>query len=248
MTHRYRTLVVGVPIALGAVALASCGIPTGEDTFSEIPEQEILFDLDQVSTSTSTTTTSTVVPIVPETTALETTTTIALDQVEIYMLSRGRLQPVTLELARDYGPNQVTALLEAGPPPGAAGVGLESLIEAGLITSAVDAAGVVTIDLDPEIFGRIASFDQSEAIGQIVLTMTSNLRRVGLVLFTLGGEPTQVKKGDSLLSGEGEPVSYDDYRVLLASSQLSSPDSDPVVSTVVEPIVDSATTIATTPG
>ena len=64
---------------------------------------------------------------------------------------------------------------------------------------------MVTVDLDPEVFGRIPPFDQAEAIGQIVLSLMSNLRGVGPVLFTLGGEPTQVKKGDGLLR-PGEPV------------------------------------------
>ena len=220
--NRLRALLaIGVPLAFGA-SITACGIPTGESSFKEIPAEQIPFDLDETSTSTSTTTTTTTIPLVPPTTVFESTTTIPFEEVDIYFLSRGRLQPVPYALPRDFGADQVVALLEDGPQEGAAGVGLETLIEQGLITSTDKAGGVMTVNLDPEIFQRIPSFDQSEAIGQIVLTLTSNLRGVGPVLFTLGGEPTQVKKGNGLLSGEGEPVSYDDYRVLLVSTSATA--------------------------
>ena len=68
------------------------------------------------------------------------------------------------------------------------------------------------------MFERIATFDQAEAIGQIVLSLMRNLRGVGSVLFTLGGESTQVKKGDSVLSEPGQAVTSDDYATLLAST------------------------------
>ena len=68
------------------------------------------------------------------------------------------------------------------------------------------------------MFERIATFDQAEAIGQIVLSLMRNLRGVGSVLFTLGGEPTQVKKGDSVLSEPDQAVTSDDYAALLAST------------------------------
>ena len=226
---------------LGA-SLAACGIPTGEGSFQDIAPEEIPFDLDE--TSTSTTTTTTTIPLVPTTTIFDTTTTIPLEEVDFYFLSRGRLQPVTYALPRDFGVDQVVARLEGGPPEGAPGAGLETLIEKGLITATSQAGGVVTVDLDPEVFGRIPSFDQSEAIGQIVLTFASNLRGVGPVLFTIGGEPTQVKKGNGLLSGQGEPVSGDDYRVLLVStsadaeSTTTAPPPETVPADVAPPAVE----------
>ena len=90
-----------------------------------------------------------------------------LEQVDIYFLSRGRLQPVPLALTSGFAPDQVVDLLENGPPTG---VGLDTLIEPGLIVSTDVADGVMTVDLDPEIFARIAASDQAEAIGQIVLS------------------------------------------------------------------------------
>jgi hypothetical protein len=118
-----------------------------------------------------------------------------------------------------------------------------------LIVSTDVAEGVVTVDLDPEIFARIATFDQAEAIGQIVLTMIDNVDRVGAVLFTLAGEPTQVKKGDSLLTEAGEAVTFDDYVVLLAGSAPTSTSTTVPAETVPAPAVpDPAVPVETTPG
>ncbi len=58
-------------------------------------------------------------PLAPATTESATTTTIALlETVDVYFLSRGRLQPVPLALTSGFAPDQVVDLLEAGPPAG----------------------------------------------------------------------------------------------------------------------------------
>jgi hypothetical protein len=215
-----RLAMAGVPIAVAlAVGLAGCGIPTGDASFSEIPNEDIPFGLE--ATTTTTTTTTTTMPVAPATTEMATTTSIQplLEQVDVYFLARGRLVSMRNALTSGFAANQVVELLESGPP---SGVGLDSLIDRGLIRSTEVAEGIMTVDLDPEVFARIESSDQAEAIGQIVLTMTDNVGRVGSVLFTLGGEPTQVKKGDSLLSEPGEAVTFDDYAILLASTPLTT--------------------------
>ncbi len=118
---------------------------------------------------------------------------------------------------------------------------LESLIEEGLIVSAVESRGVLTVDLDAETFDRIPSTQQTEAIGQIVLTMLRSLRGVGLVTFTLGGEPIPVKKGNGLSSEVGEPLSFDDYAVLLASPRTTADTTVPTDSG--RPTVDQRPTV-----
>lgn len=153
----------------------ACGVPTGSETFSEIPPDEIQFGLDATSTTTSTSTTSTTVPVLPETTALATTTTIRLEPVQIYFLSRGRLQPITIDLPPGSSPEQVADVLEAGPPPD---IALDTLIRDGLIVSSVVDGGVLTVDLDPPTFDRVPSTQQTEAIGQIVLTMLRDRKSV----------------------------------------------------------------------
>lgn len=202
----------GLGLLLVSGLVVACGVRTGDDTFEAVPADEIPFGLDATSTTT-TTTTSTTLPDAPATTLPATTTTIRLEPVEIYFLSRGRLQPVPFELPPGFSADQVADVLEAGPPDGFA---LDTLIEDGLIVSLLESGGVLAVDLDAEVFDRIDAPDQTEAIGQIVLTMISSLRRVGQVTFTLDGEPIPVKKGNGLSSDVGEALSYDDYAVLLA--------------------------------
>jgi hypothetical protein len=207
-----RTLAVSV--ALAAV-VASCGVPTGDDSFAVIAPEEDPFDLDETSTTTSTTTTTTTtLPVTPDTVA-PTTTIVRLEPAEFYFLTpRGRLQPVVVDLPPPFAADQIADILEDGPPPD---VALESLVADGLIVGSSESRSVLTVDLDADTFARIPSSQQTEAIGQIVMTMITSLRRVGLVNFTIDDEPISVKKGNSLLSDVGEPLSYDDYVILLAS-------------------------------
>jgi len=113
-------------------------------------------------------------------------------------------------------------VLEAGPPPD---IALDTLIRDGMIVSSVTEGGVLTVDLDPDTFDRVPSTQQTEAIGQIVLTMLSSLRGVGQVTFTLGGEAIAVKKGNGQLSDVGEPLSYDDYANLLVAPRSTGADT-----------------------
>jgi hypothetical protein len=229
--------------ALAALVVAGCGVPAGDDTFSEIPPDEVPFGLDATSTTTSTTsTTSTTVPALPETTALATTTTIRLEPVQIYFLSRGRLQPITIDLPPGSSPDQVADVLEAGPPPD---IALDTLIEDGLIMSAVESGGVLTVDLDPTIFDRVPSTQQTEAIGQIVLTMLGSLRGIGQVTFTLGGEAIAVKQGNGQLSDVGEPLSYDAFANLLAAPRTSA---DTTTTTTTTTTITAAGSVPTSPG
>lgn len=213
----WRAIAALAVMAVVAPTLAGCGVSTGDDSFSLIPPEEDPFRLDSTSTTTSTTTTTTTtttMPVTPDTLAT-TTTDVRREPAEFYFLTtRGRLQPVSFDLPPPFAAEQIAALLEAGPP---SDVALESLIEEGLIISSTEARAVLTIDLDANTFARIPSTQQTEAIGQIVMTMISSLRRVGLVNFTIEGEPISVKKGNSLLSDVGEPLAFDDYINLLAS-------------------------------
>ncbi len=217
-------------IALIAATGVACGVPTGDDSFAVIPPEEDPFGLDATSTTTSTTTTTTTtLPVTPDTIAT-TTTVVRLEPAEFYFLTtRSRLQPVVVDLPPPFSADQIADILEAGPPPD---VALSSLIEPGLIVSSSEARGVLTVDLDADTFEDIPSTQQTEAIGQIVMTMISSLRRVGLVNFTIDDDPISVKKGNSLLSDVGEPLSYDDYTILLASPP-------PAVASTTEPPTDS---------
>jgi hypothetical protein len=192
------------------------------------------------STTTTTTTPPTTTAETPGTTTPPSTTTpIRLEPVEIYFLTRGRLQPLPRELPSGFSADQVADLLEDGPPPDFA---LDSLVQDGLIVGSFESRGVLTVELDANTFAEIPNTQQTEAIAQIVLTMITSLRRVGLVNFTIDGEAISVKKGNSLLSEVGEPLSYEDYLMLLASP------APPVVSDPDAPGPDDTNPDATDPG
>ena len=224
IASRWKSLAA---ITFVIASTGACGVPTGDDSFAVIPPEEDPFGLDATSTTTSTTTTTTTtLPVTPDTIAT-TTTVVRLEPAEFYFLTtRSRLQPIVVDLPPPFTAEQIADILEAGPPPD---VALTSLIEPGLIVSSSESRGVLTVDLDATTFAGIPSTQQTEAIGQIVMTMISSLRRVGLVNFTIDGDPISVKKGNSLLSDVGEPLSYDDYVILLATPPPSvAPTSDTV--------------------
>lgn len=215
--------IFGALLVTGIVVVAGCGVPTGEATYNEIPPGEIPYGLDATSTTTSTTTTTTTtVPDAPPTVVTTTEAPSRVESVDIYFLSRGRLLPVPRDLNPNPSPDQIADVLEEGPPDD---LGLDTLIEDGLIVTATEAGGVLTVDLDADTFDRIPNTQQTEAIAQIVLTMINSLRRIGQVTFTLDGDPIPVRKGNGLSSGVGEPVSFDDYVVLVVSPP--SPPSTP---------------------
>lgn len=224
-------------VVMAAVG-AGCGVPTDDSSFEEIPPSEIQFGLDATSTSTTSSTTTSTLPEAPATTELATTSTIRLEPVDIYFVTRGRLQPVVFELPPGSSPDQMADVLAAGPP---AGVALDTLIEDGLILSSVESGGILTVDLDEETFDRIPATEQTEAIGQIVLTMISSLRRVGQVTFTLAGEPIAVKKGNSLSSAVGEELAYEDYAVLLVSTPTPAENGGPEPAATTMSEVESST-------
>jgi len=106
------------------------------------------------------------------------------------------------------------------PPEGAAGIGLDTLVEEGLIVSSTTEGGIVTVVPDEIEFDRIPPGDRRPAIAQIVLTYTANLRGIGQVSFMLAEEPLRVPRGNGLLSEPGEPLSFDDYANMLADQPV----------------------------
>lgn len=227
-------------IVIGAAA-AGCGVPTGDSSFEEIPSEQILFGLDETSTTATTTTTTTTVPVIPDTIDTTTTTTpVRNEPAEIYFLTRSRLFPTVQDLPMGASSDQIADVLEEGPPEGA---GLDTLIEDGLIVATETTAGVLSVDLDPDTFDRIPANQQTEAIAQIVLTMTRSVRGVGQVTFTLGGEPIAVKKGNGLLSEVGQPVSYDDFAMLIARPTTVTSTT----TATTQPPVEPAATLTSTP-
>lgn len=215
------------------VALTGCGYQGSSEVQQMGPEQ--LFGLDQTTTtSTSTTTTSTTTTIptsiesVPATADRPTTTVVLTEPVQLFFLDGERLTPTQQNLSSPTTVRRVLDALAAGPPSGEAGIGLRSALPRGVVNTASVAGGVATVDLTPESYERIRSDEELPAIAQIVLTLTRQ-SGIGQVRFTLDGTPLPVRLGNNLVTEPGEPVSADDYAVLLQEEPVVSAPPDTTV-------------------
>ncbi len=234
MTRRRSGLAALVtPVAI-ALALLGCGTPTGPDSFSRI--DEVPNRLDEATTTTSTvvttTSTTTTLPDAPLPTDAPVVTA-PTQIVEIFFLSRNDLRGVERQAPSPTTANDLILLLEEGPSTPL----LNNLFEENLIRDTTRSGGVVTIDLDGEIYDRVRDRQQRDLIAQIVLTFLSDrgLPGVGLAVFTLDGEPLSVPTGSGQFTDD--PVSSDDYADMLVDA-----DPAPEVTTT----VPAATTTTTT--
>ncbi|MFK7918766.1 MAG: GerMN domain-containing protein [Ilumatobacter sp.] len=238
--HPAQRRMVGVATCglVMALAVTACGVPTGSDSFEQIPAEDVpgrLADPTTTTSTTTTTTTTTTMPLVtPESTIATTTTIVPTQLAPVYFISRGRLRSIDLVAPEPAAATELTSLLEAGPQ-GPSEALLDSFVPEGLIIDTTTQRGGITIDLDPDVFERIRRTNQDEAIAQIVLTFLSNLVGVGTATFTFDGEPFSVPTGNSGFTDQ--PVSRDDYTSMLI-------DGDPLA--VPEATTTSSTTTTTT--
>jgi len=249
-TRHLRALTAIFPMLV--LAVAACGVPTGDGTFERIATEDISPALAAEATTTTTPTTTLV-----EFPTTAPTTTIgpeSFDTVEIYFLSRGLLRPVELTIPAPVANTDVIQLLEVGPPESA--TGLDTAVPAGLVIDLSISGGVVTIDLNEAEFDDIERRDQQSAIAQMVYTYVLNLQGVGQALFTLEGDRLAVPRGDNRLTFE--PVAVDDYSNLLADQPFAAPPpttttttinttttiSEPRAEAAVDDIVGSTSTVA----
>lgn len=143
-----------------------------------------------------------------------TTTTLpsGSESLQVYLLDpEGRLVPVDRHLDVDGLHDVVDALL-GGPTTNESTIGLTSALDDPAVIRAVElAGGVASVDL-AESFGDLGAEAQRSALAQIVFTLTGR-PGVGLVAFTLDGQPIEIPTGDgSLTTGS---VSRDSFRELL---------------------------------
>ena len=215
MTHSNKRRIIAAALVqvLAAITVA-CSVPTGDSTFQPIDGDEIPGGLNDSTTTTSTTTTTTTttsIPDVPETTVeSSTTTTLATaERVDLYFISRGLLAVVETELVARRDLNQIVVALEQGPPLGS---GFSSFVRRGLIVGQPTVkGGVITIDLDADVYNLILARNQRQAIAQIVWTFLQNSTAIGQVAFTLDGEPFPVPAdgGDRALAATDDFASLD---------------------------------------
>lgn len=232
--HRLRPVIAGLPAL--AIAIAACGVPTGDGTFEQIATDEISPALAAEATTTTTTIVATTIVASPTTGPTTTIGPESFDTVEIYFLSRDLLRPVELTVPAPVANTDVIQLLEDGPPESA--TGLDSAVPEGLVISLDIAGGVVTINLNESEFREIDRRDQQNAIAQMVFTYILNLQGVGQALFTVEGEPLAVFRGDNRLTFE--PVAIDDYSNLLADQPITPPPPTTTTTTTTTSVPDAA--------
>ena len=93
----------------------------------------------------------------------------------------------------------------------------------GIVNTAFARSGVAEVDLVGEVYDLVPPDEQLPAVAQIVLTLTQR-PGIGQVSFTLDGEPLRVRLGNGQTTDEaGQPVSADDYAVMLDDERLALP-------------------------
>ncbi|CAN5832110.1 hypothetical protein BH20ACT4_BH20ACT4_01300 [soil metagenome] len=242
-----RLAIIAAGVALAAAGAGACGV-TRESDFQPFGPDEPFGVSTTTTTTTTTTTVATTTTTVPEAPATVTTaavtgpitstTLVATEPVQLYFVVDTALTNVSRELARPASLRQVVAALEEGPPSGAPGTGLRSLILPDLITSVIERDGQAHVDLNTEVLSEIDTTDQRLAVAQLVLTLGVR-PGVGQVAFSSDGDPlaVPVPSRGNLLSEPGEALSRDDFALALISS---APVPDTGVDTGVDtvPITD----------
>ncbi|MCU1362021.1 MAG: hypothetical protein JWN99_3310 [Ilumatobacteraceae bacterium] len=237
-----RRLIALTVITLFGVGVAACGLPN-DDKFTQIDEADDGFGLSKPSTTTTSTTTipTTTIDATTSSTIEITTTSVPVEQVDIYFPSGRQLSKVQVALAADPTLNQVLASMLSGPPAGDAFVGLRSILPPKAQITANKVDGVAVVDFPEGLFEEMEPRDQRLVFGQIVLTMTSQ-RGVGQVRFTKAGEPFSVYRGDGSLTAPDETLSADDYLTLLTGVDV--PIETTTTSTTLPPPPDTVITAA----
>jgi spore germination protein GerM len=210
MRARSIQLTIGAAVLALVCALSACGIRR-QTSVRVVDPQDLPPALVETSVATTTTTiVETTIPVSPG----ETSTTLATEPIDLYFAASGKLTPISKNLPRPATPQQVLALLAAGPPRGDLGVGLRTAIPLNSPLSVTVTSGVATVALPAALLSTTAA-DQQLAIGQIVLTLYRP--GIGQVKFVSGGKPIAVPRGDGSLTAAGGAVTADDYRRLVAA-------------------------------
>lgn len=184
-----RRAIVAVAIVV-AFVMTGCGV-TAESKPTFTADRDVPFQLlDKTAPTTA-----------PPTTVLTAASDICLTNGSTLVPTR---RPAAI--ASDAG--AVIEALATGPTRQERQAGLKSpLFSDDLVTSAAARAGQATVDLAPQ-FAQGNPSDQLLAIAAIVCSLTAQ-PGVGQVVFSLGGAPIDVPRGDgSLVAG---PVSREDY-------------------------------------
>lgn len=183
---------------ISAVPLAACGVPS-EGEFSPIQEKDLPFNLGVVPTTTATTPVSQ-----PE----------SGSAVQLYFVTGTSIIRETRFIDEEPSPDAVLRRLVIGPLE-TSDLGLvRSALPRGLSLDATVEKGVASINTTSGLLTEVPPYDQTLAVAQIVLALTS-LPGIGQVTFSINGRPIAVPRGGGDLTSPGAEVSFDDYASLL---------------------------------
>ena len=201
MMHHLR------PFQIGALCLflASCAVPKS-GSVNEVSPDDIPFGLSSPETSAPSTTTT----IVVQTTVAGT----AYEKADLFFIEAASLIRVQIEIPSPTNLQGVFATLISGLPNPAPSKARTLLPTAFAVNIDVE-GGVANVNSKLGYLDSIKPNEQRLAIAQIVLTLTSQ-PGIGQVTFSVGGKPIGVPRGRGDIAGAGIPVTFDDYKMLIA--------------------------------
>jgi Sporulation and spore germination len=177
--------------------LSACGIPSDPQA-NPVESHNVPFHLLSPTIPTSTTTSAPEAVFVTE---------------PIYLLNPFGLAVVRLrDVATPANLSATINALLAGPTSGEVAAGITTAIPLGVrVLSITQAMSTATINLNAT-FGLVSSSAETQAIGQLVLTATTQ-SGIGSVNFEINGTPIAVPTASGASSNA--PVTAADYRALL---------------------------------
>jgi len=201
MMHHLR------PFKIGAlcVLLASCAVPKS-GSVNEVNPNDIPFGLNSPETSAPSTTTTVVV----QTTVAGT----AYEKADLFFVEAASLIRVQIEIPSPTNLQRVFTALISGLPS-AAPSKAKTLLPTAFAANIDVEGGVANVNSKIGYLDSIKPNEQRLAIAQIVLTLTSQ-PGIGQVTFSVGGKPIGVPRGRGDIAGAGIPVTFDDYKMLIA--------------------------------
>ncbi len=260
---RRVTALLAAVVAVASV-VSSCSLPADDEVTTFSPD-DLPVDLTSPSTTTTTstsTTTTTVASTGGETTGTPATTAPAPPTVPVVDLEPTRifyrvsvtsdnLRSVTVNLAPPVQLLDVVRELEV-PDDEIRDLGMRTSVRINLIEAIEVERGMATVELSRDELDAMSLQEQQRAIAQTVLTLTSFITPdaggIGLVTFSVAGEPISVFLPDGTNTDAGEPVTFADYVVLIegqpATTTTTTTTTEVVATTPVEP--SQPVTLATT--